>query len=139
MFATELDALVTSSNLTQTQEDDIIISLIEIIQNAKTQLNLLNYAEGTKQRYILKSNHFLKYDDKAGDCYFSKELGIMFLQDYYGIRTGMKLSVPQAFTVRAIKVLGEMLEYSCFLICHQKHGKKEPHQFEVVLNKYEQS
>jgi site-specific recombinase XerD len=113
------------------------ISLLELVGNSKKHLDLLGYAEGTKKHYTLKWNHFLVYAEQKGQKHFSKELGNAFLEDYYGIKTRMELSASQVFKVRTITVLGEMLEYNCFLRCHQKMGKQAPSQFYTVLKKYE--
>jgi len=117
--------------------DHTTISLTELVTNAKKQLDLLGYAEGTKNRYISKWKHFLKYAEQNSHSHFSKELGSAFLEDYYGIKAGMKLSTAQVFKVRTITVLGEMLEHNRFLMCHQKYGKQEPPQFHDLLKKYE--
>lgn len=113
------------------------ISLTELIFRAREQLDLIGYADGTKKHYVLKWNHFLKYAEQKGHSDFSKGLGRAFLEDYYGIKDGIKLSTSQVFKVRAITVLGEMLEHNCFLMCHQKNGKQEPPQFHNLLNKFE--
>lgn len=81
--------------------------------------------------------HFLKYAEEKGYCYFSKKIGSTFLEDYYGIKAGIKLSNSQVFKVRAISILGEILKYDRFLRCHQKPAKQEPPQFRNLLKKYE--
>ena len=113
------------------------ISLTELISKTKKQLDLLGYAEGTKHHYALIWGHFFAYTEQKGQNYFSKELGNEFLESYYGIKAGVKLSANQVFKVRTITVLGEMLEQNCFLRCHQKPGKQAPAQFHNVLKKYE--
>lgn len=113
------------------------ISLTELISNAKRQLDLLDYAEGTKQHYALKWDHFLMYAEQKGHINFSKELGHAFLADHYGIKAGMELSASQVFKIRTITVLGEMLEHNCFRRCHQRKGEQAPPQFQNALNKYE--
>ena len=118
--------------------DPATISLAELVGKAKKQLDLLGYAEGTKKNYVLKWNHFLKYAKQKGHIHYSKELGNAFLEDYYRIKTGMKLSISQVSKVRAITILSEILEHNCFSRCYQKHGKQAPPQFRKLLKKYEQ-
>ena len=113
------------------------ILLTKLISKTKKQLDLLNYAEGTKNHYTSKWKLFLEYAEQKGENYFSKQLGDSFLENYYGIRVGKKLSTSQVFKVRTITVLGEMLEHNCFKRCHQKPGKQAPPQFNILLNKYE--
>ena len=113
------------------------ILLTKLISKTKKQLDLLNYADGTKNQYTRKWKHFLKYAEQKGQNYFSKQLGDSFLENYYGIRAGRKLSTSQVFKIRTITILGEMLEHNCFNRCHQKPGKQAPPQFNIVLNKYE--
>lgn len=117
--------------------DHTTISLTELISNAKRQLDLLGYAEGTKKHYALKWDHFLMYAEQNSQIHFSKELGNAFLEDYYGIKAGMKLLTSQVFKVRTITVLGEMLEHNYFRKCHQRIGEQAPPQFYNVLKKYE--
>lgn len=117
--------------------DHATISLTELVGNAKMQLDLLGYAEGTKKHYALKWNHFLIYAEQLGYTLFSKELGNAFLEDYYGIKKGKKLSTSQVFTVRTVTVLGELLEHNYFRKCHQRIGKQPPPQFCDILDNYE--
>ncbi|MBW2369980.1 MAG: hypothetical protein JRH15_19080, partial [Deltaproteobacteria bacterium] len=91
------------------------ISLTELVSKTKKQLDLLGYAEGTKHHYTLIWGHFFAYAEQKGQNHFSKELGNAFLESYYGIKAGIKLSANQVFKVRTITVLGEMLEQNCFL------------------------
>ena len=114
-----------------------IISLTELVGKTKKQLDLLGYAEETKNQYVLKWNHFLEYAEQKDQDLFSKELANAFLEEYYGIKAGMKFSTSQVFKVRTISVLGEMLEHDCFLKCHQKQGKQASPQFRNILKKYE--
>lgn len=118
--------------------DSATISLTELVGKAKKQLDLLDYAEGTKKNYVFKWNHLLEYAKQKGHIHYSKELGNAFLKDCYKIKAGMKLSASQVFKVRAITVLGEMLEHDCFSRCFQKDGKQEPLQFRDLLKKYEE-
>lgn len=52
--------------------DHKTISLTELVSNAKMQLDLLGYAEGTKKQYALKWDHFLMYAELNGHTHFSK-------------------------------------------------------------------
>ena len=113
------------------------ISLTELISRTKKQFDQLGYAKDTKKQYALKWNHFLVYAEQKGQHHFSKELGNTFLEDYYGIRFGIRLSPSQVFKVRTITVLNEMLEHDCFLRCHQKKGKQASPQFHNVIEEYE--
>ncbi len=88
---------------------DHTTSLTELIGNAKRQLDLLGYADGTKKHYILNWNHFSKYAEQKKRTYFSEELGNAFLEDYCGIKAGMELLASQVFKVRTITVLAELL------------------------------
>ncbi len=117
--------------------DHTTISLTELINNAKTHLDLLGYTEGTKKHYIYKWKHLLMYAEQNGDTHYSKELGEEFLATYYGIKGDKKLSESQVFKVRTITVLGDLLEHNCFRKCHQKAGKQPPQQFINVLDKYQ--
>lgn len=112
------------------------ISLKELVCKATKHLDLLGYAEGTKNRYISSWKAFFNYAENRGNLYFSKELGHKFLENCYGIKADMKLTTHQVFKVRSIAVLGEILEYDSFLICHQKPAKQEPIQFSALLGKY---
>ncbi len=116
--------------------DHTTILLTELISKAKKQLDLLGYAEGTKNHYACKWNHFLVYAEQKGQNHFSKELGDAFLEDRYGIKAGIKLSANQVFKVRTIAVLDEIQEHNCFLRCHHKPGKQVPPQFHNILEKY---
>jgi site-specific recombinase XerD len=111
-------------------------SLTQLIGDAKSQLELLNYANGTQKQYALKWKHFSEYAEKKGENYFSQELGCAFLKNYYGINTDKKLSSSQAFKVRTITILGELQEQNCFFKCHQKKGKQPPVQFHDILKIY---
>ena len=117
--------------------DHTTISLIELVSNAKMQLDLLGYAEGTKRRYALMWDHFLLFAERNDHTHFSKELGRLFLENYCGIASGKKLSLSQVFKVRTIIVLGEMLELNCFRKCHHRVGQQPPPQFLDVLSEYE--
>ena len=113
------------------------ISLTDLVTKSKEQLDLLGYAEETKRSYTFKWKHFLKYAEQKGKNYFSKEFGNEYLEECYGIKGGMKLSKDQSFKVRAIKVLGDMLEYNSFLRRHQKPSRQVCSQFYNVLQQYE--
>ncbi len=117
--------------------ENTAISLTELICKARKHLILLGYAKETRNHYYLKWKHFLKYADQKGQNYFSIKLGNAFLDDYYGITHGKKLSGSQVFKVRAIKVLADMLETNCFVRCHQKQGNQASPQFRDVLKEYE--
>lgn len=116
--------------------DHKTILLTELIDRAQNQLDLLNYAESTKNRYINKWKHFLVYAERKGQPYFSKELGDAFLKDCYGIRIGTKLSASQVFNTRTVDVLYGILQYGCFPMCRQKPGRQVPPQFFGILEKY---
>ena len=47
------------------------ISLAELIDKAKRQLDLLGYAERTKKYYTLNWRNFLNYAEQRGHNYFS--------------------------------------------------------------------
>ena len=98
--------------------DHTTIVLTELVNNAKTHLDLLGYTEGTKKQYILKWNHFLMYAAQNGYAHYSKALKNEFLEKYYRIKAGKKLSESQVFKVRTITVLGELLEHNFFNKCH---------------------
>ena len=117
--------------------DHSTITLTELVNKTKIQLNTLEYAESTKKQYILKWNHLLVYAEQHKQNYFSKKFGSLFLENYYGIKSGNKLSESQVFKVRTITILDEMLEYNCFHRCHQKKGKQAPQQFIDILSEYE--
>ncbi len=117
--------------------DHTTITLTELVNKAKIQLNILGYAESTKKQYTLKWDHLLVYAQQHKQKYFSKKFGSLFLENYYGIKAGNKLSEAQVFKVRTITVLDEILEYNCFHRCHQKKGKQAPQQFLHILNEYE--
>ena len=117
--------------------DHTTILLTELVNNAKTHLDLLGYTEGTKKQYILKWNHFLMYAAQNGYAHYSKALKNEFLEKYYRIKAGKKLSESQVFKVRTITVLGELLEHNFFNKCHQRCGKQPPQQFLNILDKYE--
>jgi len=116
--------------------DHATISLTELVTKSCRQLELLGYAEGTKRRYSRIWDHFLVYAEQKGQIYLSKELGNKFLEDHYDIETGMKLSGPQVFKVRAVTILGEMLDHNCFFRCHHKKGSQPSPQFHDVLSEY---
>jgi len=113
------------------------ISLAELINKAKRQFDALGYAKGTTYQYSLKWKYFLNYVEQKGHNHFSKQLGIAFLEEHFGIKSGIKLSTSQTFTVRTITVLGEILNHDSFLRCHQKPGKQAPQQFYELLNEYQ--
>jgi len=117
--------------------DHTTISLIELVSNAKMQLDLLGYTEGSKKRYALMWDHFLLFAEQNGNIHFSKELGRLFLEKYCGIVGIKKLSQSQVFKVRTIIILSELLEFNCFRKCHQRVGQQSPPQFLNVLSKYE--
>jgi len=112
------------------------ISLANLIQQATQHLYELNYAEGTKKHYTLKWGHLLKYANNKNCGAFSLELGYEFLESYYGIKKGMKLSTSQVFSVRTVKVLDEFMYNNNFHKCHQAKGKQSPQQFNSVLEEY---
>ncbi|WP_024334260.1 site-specific integrase [Desulfotignum balticum] len=112
------------------------ILLIELVDRAKKQLDLLCYAESTKHRYIGKWKQFLVYAQQQNQLYFSKEIGEAFLKDCYGIQTGSKLSANQVFKARAVDLLDGILQHGCFPRCRQKPGIPAPQQFLVILEKY---
>lgn len=116
--------------------ENTAISLTELIRKAKKHLSLLGYAKGTKNHYSRNWKYFLKYADQRGHKHFSKKLGKAFLDDYHGIKPGIKLSSSQVFKVRTINVLADMLENNCFLRCYQKQGTQASPQFHVILKKY---
>ncbi len=118
--------------------DHTTITLTELVNKAIKQLDILGYAEETKKQYILKWDHLLIYAKQYEHSYFSNNLGRLFLETYYGINTGNKLTESQVFKVRTMTVLGEMLEHNCFYKCHQKKGKQSPQQFLNILSEYEQ-
>jgi len=113
-----------------------IISIVELIHEAKLHLDKLNYTEGSKQRYILKWGHLLKYAESKNCRTFSLELGYKFLESHYGIKKDIKLSMSQVFTVRTIKVLDEFMHSHNFDKCHHSKGKQVPYQFNSVLDEY---
>ncbi len=116
--------------------DHKTILLTKLIDRAKKQLDLLGYAESTKNRYVGKWKHFLVYAEQKGQPHFSKELGDAFLEDCYGIKAGVRLSASQVFKVRTVDVLDEMMKHSCFPRCRQKPGKQVTTQFHGILEKY---
>ena len=111
-------------------------SLSDLIQQATYHLDNLNYAEGTKQRYVLKWKHLLQYANSNKIHVFSLELGYEFLENYYGIKKDMKLKTSEVFSVRTVKVLYEFMNHNKFQKCHQKEGKQVPCQFNYVLEEY---
>lgn len=115
-----------------------VISLADLIHQATQHLDELNYAEGTKQHYTLKWKHLVEYAKNKNCDTFSLELGYEFLENYYGIKEGMKLSSSQVFSVRIMKVLYEFMHHNNFHKCHQTKGKQVPYQFNSVLEEYTQ-
>ena len=77
------------------------------------------------------------YAAQNGYAHYSKALKNEFLEKYYRIKAGKKLSESQVFKVRTITVLGELLEHNFFNKCHQRCGKQPPQQFLNILDKYE--
>jgi integrase/recombinase XerD len=118
--------------------DHKAILLTELIDRAKKQLDLLDYAESTKNQYIGKWKHFLVYAEQKGQPYFSKKLGEAFLKDRYGIKTGDRLSASQVFKTRTLDILGAILGKDCFPRCRQKPGRQAPPQFCGILNEYKE-
>ena len=114
------------------------ISLADLIHQATQHLDELNYSKGTKQHYTLKWSHLHKYAKSRNCNTFSLELGREFLESYYGIKKGMKLSSSQVFSVRVVKVLYEFMNHNSFHKCHQTEGKQAPNQFNSVFKEYTQ-
>lgn len=118
--------------------DHKAILLTEVIDRAKKQLDLLGYAEGTKNQYIGKWKHFLVYAEQKGQPYFSKELCEAFLKDRYGIKTADRLSGSQVFKTRTVDVLDGIIKHGCFPKCRQKPGRQAPPRFNDILKKYKE-
>ncbi len=113
------------------------ITLAELIAQATEHLFSLNYSRGAIYHYCNTWNLLKKYATSKGIFHFSLNLGMQFLQDYYGIVPDSKSPSFHTSLIRRIMALEEFKNTSRICLYHQKKSKKVPEQFSEIFKSYQ--
>jgi len=98
--------------------------LPDLISELEQELLRLGYTEGSMIFYHRRWNQLMAYAEDRGECYYTEQLGIDFVQEFFGItQDDFARTLPQAETqeLRVIRMVGDFQLHHAVLRRYLKH------------------
>lgn len=98
--------------------------LPDLISGLEQELLRLGYAKGSMTFYHRRWNQLMAYAEDRGECYFTEQLGMDFVQEFFGITQGdlaRTLSQAETQELRVIRMVGDFQLHHAVLRRYLKH------------------
>ena len=84
--------------------------LPDLISGLEQELLRLGYTKGSMTFYRRRRNQLMAYAEDRGECYYTEQLGMDFLKEFFGItQEDFSRTLPQAETqeIRVVRMVGD--------------------------------
>lgn len=98
--------------------------LPDLISGLEQELLRLGYTKGSMTFYRRRWNQLMAYAEDRGECYYTEQLGMDFLKEFFGItQEDFSRTLPQAETqeIRVIRMVGDFQLHHAVLRRYPKH------------------
>lgn len=98
--------------------------LPDLISGLEQELLRLGYTKGSMIFYRRRWNQLMAYAEDRGECYYTEQLGMDFLKEFFGIiQEDFSRTLPQAETqeIRVIRMVGDFQLHHAVLRRYLKH------------------
>lgn len=98
--------------------------LPDLISGLEQELLRLGYTKGSMTFYRRRWNQLMAYAQDRGECYYTEQLGMDFLKEFFGItQEDFSRTLPQAETqeIRVIRMVGDFQLHHAVLRRYLKH------------------
>lgn len=98
--------------------------LPDLISGLEQELLRLGYTKGSMTFYRRRWNQLMAYAQDRGECYYTEQLGMDFLKEFFGItQEDFSRTLPQAETqeIRVIRMVGDFQLHHAVLWRYLKH------------------
>lgn len=98
--------------------------LPDLISGLEQELLRLGYTKGSMTFYRRRWNQLMAYVEDRGECYYTEQLGMDFLKEFFGItQEDFSRTLPQAETqeIRVIRMVGDFQLHHAVLRRYLKH------------------
>ena len=98
--------------------------LPDLISGLEQELLRLGYTKGSMTFYRRRWNQLMAYAEDRGECYYTEQLGMDFLKEFFGItQEDFSRTLPQAETqeIRMIRMVGDFQLHHAVLRRYLKH------------------
>lgn len=98
--------------------------LPDLISELEKELLRLGYTKGSMTFYRRRWNQLMAYAEDLGECYYTEQLGMDFLKQFFGItQEDFSRTLPQAETqeIRVIRMVGDFQLHHAVLRRYLKH------------------
>lgn len=98
--------------------------LPDLISGLEQELLQLGYTKGSMTFYRRRWNQLMAYAEDRGECYYTEQLGMDFLKEFFGItQEDFSRTLPQAETqeIRVIRMVGDFQLHHAVLRRYLKH------------------
>ena len=98
--------------------------LPDLISGLEQELRRLGYTKGSMTFYRRRWNQLMAYAEDLGECYYTEQLGMDFLKEFFGItQEDFSRTLPQAETqeIRVIRMVGDFQLHHAVLRRYLKH------------------
>ncbi len=98
--------------------------LPDLISGLEKELLRLGYTKGSMTFYRRRWNQLMAYAEDLGECYYTEQLGMDFLKEFFGItQEDFSRTLPQAETqeIRVIRMVGDFQLHHAVLRRYLKH------------------
>lgn len=98
--------------------------LPDLISGLQKELLRLGYTKGSMTFYRRRWNQLMAYAEDLGECYYTEQLGMDFLKEFFGItQEDFSRTLPQAETqeIRVIRMVGDFQLHHAVLRRYLKH------------------
>ena len=98
--------------------------LPDLISGLEQELLRLGYTKGSMTFYRRRWNQLMAYAQDRGECYYTEQLGMDFLKEFFGItQEDFSRTLPQAETqeIRVVRMVGDFQLHHAVLRRYLKH------------------
>ena len=98
--------------------------LPDLISELEQELLRLGYTKGSMTFYRRRWNQLMAYAEDRGECYYTEQLGMDFLKEFFGItQEDFSRTLPQGETqeIRVIRMVGDFQLHHAVLRRYLKH------------------
>lgn len=98
--------------------------LPDLISGLEQELLRLGYTKGSMTFYHRRRNQLMAYAEDRGECYYTEQLGMDFLKEFFGItQEDFSRTLPQAETqeIRVVRMVGDFQLHHAVLRRYLKH------------------
>ena len=98
--------------------------LPDLISGLEQELLRLGYTKGSMTFYRRRRNQLMDYAEDRGECYYTEQLGMDFLKEFFGItQEDFSRTLPQAETqeIRVVRMVGDFQLHHAVLRRYLKH------------------